>query len=94
MNNKNTVIGFVLIGLILVGFSWYNTKIFKEQERARFVADSIARVEALKNAPKIDSAVLAMNDSIAKAQYMAQMAAPMYKDSLLEAASKAQEEFI
>ena len=92
-NNKNTVIGFVLIGLILVGFSWYNTRIFKEQERARFVADSIARVEALKNAPKIDSAVLAMNDSIAKAQYMAQMAAPMYKDSLLEAASKAQEEF-
>ena len=36
--NKNTVIGFVLIGLILIGFSWYNTKIFKEQERARFVA--------------------------------------------------------
>ena len=56
--NKNTVIGFVLIGLILIGFSWYNTKNFKEQERARFVADSIARVEALKNAPKVDSAVI------------------------------------
>ena len=59
--NKNTVIGFVLIGLILIGFSWYNTKIFKEQERERFVADSIARVEALKNAPKIDSAIVALN---------------------------------
>ena len=47
--NKNTVIGFVLIGVILIGFSWYNTKTFKEQERARFVADSIAQVEALKN---------------------------------------------
>ncbi len=52
--NKNTVLGFICIGIILIGFSWYNTKIFKEQERARFVADSIARVEALKNAPKID----------------------------------------
>ena len=59
--NKNTVIGFVLIGVILIGFSWYNTRIFKEQERERFVADSIARVEALKNAPKIDSAIVALN---------------------------------
>ena len=91
--NKNTVIGFVLIGVILIGFSWYNTKIFKEQERARFVADSIARVEALKNAPKVDSAILALNDSIAKVQQMEQAAAPVYKDSLLEIASKSAEEF-
>ncbi len=94
MGNKNTVIGFVLIGVILIGFSWYNTKIFKEQERARFVADSIARVEALKNAPKIDSAVLAMNDSIAAARAQENFyASPVYKDSLLEVASKAAEEF-
>ena len=92
--NKNTVIGFVLIGLILIGFSWYNTKNFKEQERARFVADSIARVEALKNAPKIDSAVLALNDSIAAAKAQEyRLMTPVYKDSLLEAASKAPEEF-
>ena len=91
--NKNTVIGFVLIGLILIGFSWYNTKIFKEQERAKFVADSIARVEALKNAPKIDSAVLALNDSIAAARAQERLMAPVYKDSLLEAASKGAEEF-
>lgn len=92
--NKNTVIGFVLIGLILIGFSWYNTKNFKEQERARFVADSIARVEALKNAPKIDSAVLALNDSIAAARAQEhRLMTPVYKDSLLEAASKAAEEF-
>ena len=52
--NKNTILGFVLIGIILIGFSWYNTKVFNEQQRAQFVADSIARAEALKNAPKID----------------------------------------
>ena len=91
--NKNTVIGFVLIGVILIGFSWYNTKVFKEQERARFVADSIARVEALKNAPKVDSAALAINDSIAKLQQMQMAAAPVYKDSLLELASRSAEEF-
>ena len=91
--NKNTVIGFVLIGLILFGFSWYNTKEFKEQERARFVADSIAQVEALKNAPKVDSVIMALNDSVAKARVAQAYAAPVYKDSLLEQASKAQEEF-
>ena len=92
--NRNTVIGFVLIGVILIGFSWYNTKIFKEQERERFVADSIARVEALKNAPKIDSAILAMNDSIAAARVQAnRYASPVYKDSLLEVASMGTEEF-
>ena len=91
--NKNTVIGFVLIGLILFGFSWYNTKQFNEQERARFVADSIAQAEALKNAPKVDSVIMALNDSVARAQMAQAYAAPVYKDSLLEQASKAQEEF-
>ena len=91
--NKNTVIGFVLIGLILFGFSWYNTKQFNEQERARFVADSIAQAEALKNAPKVDSVIMALNDSVARAQMAQAYATPVYKDSLLEQASKAQEEF-
>ncbi len=90
-DKKNTVIGFVLIGLILIGFSWYNTKTFKEQERARFVADSIAQVEALKNAPKVDSAMLALNEQTTEVNI--KLMSPVYNDSLLEAASKAQEEF-
>lgn len=90
--NKNTVLGFVIIGAILIGFSWYNTKIFKEQERSRFVADSIARVEAIKNAPKIDSSTLAAVDS-ANAVPGQLNAAPVYKDSLLELASNSPEEF-
>ncbi len=90
--NKNTVLGFICIGIILIGFSWYNTKVFKEQQRAQFVADSIAHAEALKNAPKIDSTAIAAADSAA----LALSAAPvgqMYKDSLLEAASNAPAEF-
>lgn len=96
--NKNTIIGLALIGVLLLGFSWYNSKIFKEQERARFVADSIARAEALKNAPAIDSASLAGTDSLGLnalegSSAVAVAPAPIYKDSLIEAASKAEPEF-
>ena len=90
--NKNTIFGFVLIGIILIGFSWYNTKLFKEQERERFVRDSIAAVEALKNAPALDSSALVTvseRDSLS----VIRETAPIYKDSLLEAASRAEEEF-
>lgn len=87
--NKNTVIGFVLIGIILIGFSWYNTKQYEEQARVQFVADSIAQVEALKNAPKLDSTALAKRDSVE----LALSSAPIYKDSLLEVASKKAHEY-
>ena len=90
--NKNTIFGFVLIGIILIGFSWYNTKLFKEQERERFVRDSIAAVEVLKNAPALDSSALVTvseRDSLS----VIRETAPIYKDSLLEAASRAEEEF-
>ena len=43
--NKNSIIGFALIGLILIGFSVYNSKIYKEQARERFVQDSIAAAQ-------------------------------------------------
>ena len=90
--NKNTVLGFICIGLILIGFSWYNTKVFKEQQRANFVADSIARAEALKNAPKVDSTTIVANDSTSQA-FPGAVAVQTYKDSLLEAASNAPAEF-
>ena len=93
--NKNTILGFVLIGIILIGFSWYNTKVFNEQQRAQFVADSIARAEALKNAPKIDSsAIQALPDSLQGSIASEEVyQAPVYADSLLEAASKAEAQF-
>lgn len=92
--NKNTLIGFALIGLILFGFSWYNSKVYNEQQRAQFVADSIAAVEALKNAPKIDSATLAMQQNSQMQSVIAENnAAPVYADSLLEQSRTKQEEF-
>ena len=39
--NKNTIIGFILIGVVLIGFSWYNSPSQEQIEAAR-QQDSIA----------------------------------------------------
>ena len=54
--NKDTIIGFVLIALVLIGFSWYNQPSAEEIEAAR-KQDSIAA--AIKdNAARLYSLVL------------------------------------
>ena len=48
--DRNTILGFVLIAVVLIGFSWY-TQPSKEEQRAAFVQDSIAHAkqqEAMK----------------------------------------------
>ena len=42
--NKNNIIGFLLIALVLIGFSWY-TQPSAEEQRADFVQDSIAKAK-------------------------------------------------
>ena len=41
--DKNNIIGFLLIAVVLIGFSWYNQPSAEEQ-RAAFVKDSIEHV--------------------------------------------------
>lgn len=53
--NKNTVIGITLIGLILIGFSVYNSKVAREQMEIRRVQDSIAAVRAIEYAQEMAS---------------------------------------
>ena len=45
--DKNTITGFVLIAIVLIGFSWYS-KPSEEQQRAAFVQDPIRKVEQQK----------------------------------------------
>ena len=45
--NKNTIIGFVLIGVILFGFTWYQSKEYEKQAEYQAQVDSIARAERL-----------------------------------------------
>lgn len=42
--NKNNIFGFLLIAVVLIGFSWYNQPSAEEQ-RAAFVQDSIAKAK-------------------------------------------------
>ena len=67
--NKDTITGFVLIILLLVGYSWYNQPSAEQKEAAR-KQDSIAAVaqqEALKAQQLADQQVKAAMDSAAMA---------------------------
>jgi YidC/Oxa1 family membrane protein insertase len=61
--DKNTVIGFVLIGILFIGYFWFTNKQQQAliQERTR-QEDSIARIKAL-NPPVVDPSI-AITDSI------------------------------
>ena len=45
--DKNSIIGFVLIGVVLIGFSWYSQP-SQEEQRAQFVKDSTAQANRAK----------------------------------------------
>lgn len=81
MNNKNSVIGFAIIGIILVLFSWYNTTQFEKQsaEHQR-IQDSIA----LANPPLADTSAAVLDGAAELSSQVEE--APFYQDSTLEAA--------
>ncbi len=92
--NKNNIIGIVLIGLIMFGFTWYQSKQYKEQMAVQAQLDSIAMTEKL--------AAMAM-DSVRRAQGLAPdsetvgvrvTGMPIYKDSLLTGARLAESEIL
>lgn len=93
--DKNSIIGFVLIAAILVGFTFFQSRQFKKQSELQYQADSVARVEALAQA-RLDSAYAAEHavaDTLAAASPLAAQSA-IYKDSLLELSHNAEEQFI
>ena len=87
--NKSNLIGFVLIGVIMFGFTWYQSRQYNEQMEVQAQLDSIARVERM--------AAMAM-DSINRAQGLVPenevnvKTMPAYKDSMLTEARLAQAE--
>lgn len=46
--DKNTIIGFVLIGIVLIAFSWFNRPTPEQVEAQRRYQDSIAKIEYLQ----------------------------------------------
>lgn len=55
--DKNTILGFVLIALVLIGYSWY-AQPSAEQQRAQAVKDSIALVNRTKAQKDAQAAAL------------------------------------
>ena len=85
--NKNTIIGFVLIGVIFFGFTWYQSKEYEKQAEYQAQVDSIARAERLAQY-RADSIAgrLPVADTLANGVKPVDdySPAPIYKDSLLE----------
>ena len=46
--DKNTIIGFLLIGIVLIVFTWLNQPTPEQIEAQRRMQDSIARIEYAK----------------------------------------------
>jgi len=58
--DKNTLVGFILIGAVLIGFSIYNRPSQEEMERAKRYQDSIQTV-AQQEAAKLEAETAALN---------------------------------
>lgn len=85
--DKNTIIGFVLVGVIFFGFTWYQSKEYEKQAEYQAQVDSIARAERLAQY-RADSIAgrLPVADTLANGGKPVDdySPAPIYKDSLLE----------
>ena len=89
--NKNSIIGFVLIGVIMFGFTWYQSRQYSKQAEIQAQLDSIALAEQMA-AMALDSAKraegLVTDGEMAGVKVMNM---PAYKDSLLTEARLADE---
>lgn len=74
--NKNNIIGFLLIAVVLIGFSWYNQPSAEEQ-RTAFVQDSIAKAKHAEM-EKASKAAAAKRQTDAKAKVEADTTALFY----------------
>ena len=93
--DKNTITGFVLIGLILFGFTWYQSRQYDKQIAYQAQLDSIAAVEraagmAAESIADSLQALAAEEGAVAPVQGKA----AIYKDSLLNLASGGEERIV
>lgn len=91
--DRKSVIGFALIGIILLLFSWYNTKQFEKQHQQQMTLDSLAAVAAMQNVQN-DSTINAAAAAAAGEMLQGNPSedSPMYQSEFLNEASSATEE--
>ena len=75
--DKNSIIGFVLIAFILIGFSWWSQPSVEEQ-RAAFVRDSIEQVKKAK-AQEVQTSAAKARQEAAKEEVAVDSTSLFYK---------------
>ena len=93
--DKNSIIGFVLIGVIFFGFTWYQSRQYKAQREVQAQIDSAARAEqALKLAE--EAAAEPEEATTAEAQESPVLVSShgTYRDSALNAAASAENSYV
>ncbi len=90
--DKNSIIGWVLIGVIFIGFMFFQSKQAEKQMRYQAQLDSIARVENLARMERdsIERARMLEADTLGREAFLPVNQSSVYKDSLLEVSSKAE----
>jgi len=89
MNEKrSSIVGFALIGIIMLLFTWYNTKqAEKRQQQENMVRDSLATVAALENSAS-ETEEPSAEQTAELAEILSEV--PDYQDGFLIAASQAE----
>jgi len=91
--DKNTIIGLLLMGLVLFGFTFYQNKQYQKQAAWQAHLDSIAAVEQYK-ADSAAAAVAAVTDTASVPVFTAGPSGAVYKDSLLASSHDAAGELV
>lgn len=61
--DRNTIIGFTLIFLIVIGFTWYNQPSKEQLEAQKHKADSIASIDSISRLKAIEAKALAIKQA-------------------------------
>ena len=91
--NRSSIVGFALIGVIMLAFSWYNTKQFEKRQKEAFTRDSLAAAAAIQQGAVTDSSAVAAVDSLAEPETLIPEEEGDYQGDYLNAASKAETAF-
>jgi len=91
--NKNTLYGLIAVGIILFGFTWYNSKQNQKYQQQKHIADSIQTLhDAALAAESGDTASFAAADSAGRNVAAREKRQEFYGESL-SAASQGEEKF-
>ena len=92
MNEKrSSVVGFALIGIIMLVFTWYNTKQVEKRQQEAMVRDSLATVAALERGELQEPAAAAADTAAVDAEAIPDEEA--YRHAYLQEASRAETDY-